>query len=134
SLMRTCLATHHRVAADGAKNSLWSSACVPQSGVSGWLNRKMFDATGGEVRSQGWSALILDTNGNGKRDEDYVEPNQPVDPAKDKRVTAALYGIGVNPVDGTVWGSVLTFAGSVIRVNPGSTPPAKTLDEIYAMP
>ena len=30
-------------------------------------------------RAQGWTPLILDTNGNGKRD-DYVEPNQPVDP------------------------------------------------------
>ena len=50
-------------------------------------------------------ALILDTNGNGKRD-DYVEPDQPVDPAKDKRVVAALYGVAVNPVDGTVWGTV----------------------------
>ena len=45
----------------------------------------MFDETGDEEKSQGWTALILDTNGNGKRD-DYVEPNQPVDPAKDKRV------------------------------------------------
>ena len=44
----------------------------------------MFDETGDEVKSQGWTALIIDTNGNGKRDA-YVEPNQPVDPAKDKR-------------------------------------------------
>ncbi len=27
-------------------------------------------------KSQGWTALVLDTNGNGKRDE-YVEPDQP---------------------------------------------------------
>ena len=44
----------------------------------------MFDETGDEEKSQGWTALILDTNGNGKRDA-YVEPNQPMDPAKDKR-------------------------------------------------
>ena len=62
-------------------------------------NRKMFEETGDEEKSQGWTPLVLDTNGNGKRD-DYVEPNQPVDPAKDKRIAAALYGIGVNPLDG----------------------------------
>ena len=56
----------------------------------GWVNTKMFDETGDEVKSQGWSPLILDTNGNDKRD-DYVEPDQPVDPTKDKRVVTALY-------------------------------------------
>jgi hypothetical protein len=133
TLIRTCFPTHHLVFAEDANNTLWTSAGGPQSGVVGWLNRKMFEETGDEQKSQGWSALILDTNGNGKRD-DYVEPNQPVDPTKDKRVTAALYGIGVNPVDGTVWGSVLTFPGYVIRVNPGSNPPATTLAELYEVP
>jgi len=47
----------------------------------------MFDETHDEEKSQGWTALILDTNGNGKRDE-YVEPDQAVDPAKDKRISA----------------------------------------------
>ena len=28
---------------------------------------------------------MLDTNGNGKRD-DYIEPDQPLDPTKDKRI------------------------------------------------
>ena len=55
----------------------------------GWLNPKMFDETHDEQKSQGWTALILDTNGNGKRDE-YVEPNQPVDPAKDKRIVGGF--------------------------------------------
>ena len=36
--------------------------------------------------------MILDTNGNGKRD-DYVEPNQPVDPTKDKRIVAGFYAV-----------------------------------------
>ena len=129
TLIRTCFPTHHLVFAEDADNTLWTSAGGPQSGVIGWLNRKMFEETGDEAKSQGWSAIVLDTNGNGKRDEDYVEPNQPVDPAKDKRITGALYGIGINPVDNTVWGSVLTFPGYVIRVNPGANPPATTLAE-----
>jgi hypothetical protein len=134
TLIRTCFPTHHLVFAEDADNTLWTSAGGPQSGVIGWLNRKMFEETGDEAKSQGWSAIVLDTNGNGKRDEDYVEPNQPVDPAKDKRITGALYGIGINPVDNTVWGSVLTFPGYVIRVNPGANPPATTLAEVYEPP
>ena len=39
----------------------------------GWLNRKMYEETGDEAKSQGWTPFILDTNGNGKRDA-YVEP------------------------------------------------------------
>jgi hypothetical protein len=35
----------------------------------GWLNTKMFDETGDAAKSQGWTALVLDTNGNGKRDD-----------------------------------------------------------------
>src|SRR5207248_3248700 len=81
----------------------------------------------------GWTALILDTNGNGKRDA-YAEPDQPLDPAKDKRVAAAFYGVTVSPADGSVWGSVLGFPGSIVRLNPGSNPPATALAERYELP
>ncbi len=133
TLIRTCFPTHHLVFAEDADNTLWTSAGGPQSGVIGWLNRKMFEETGDEARSQGWTALILDTNGNGKRD-DYVEPNQPLDPTKDKRVVAAFYGIAVSPVDGTIWGTVLGFPGYVIRLNPGPNPPATALAEVFEPP
>ena len=133
TLISTCFPTHHLVFAEDANNTLWTSAGGPQSGVIGWLNRRMFDETGDEVRSQGWTALILDTNGNGKRDA-YVEPNEPVDPTKDKRIAAAFYGVAVNPNDGTVWGSVLGFPGYVIRLDPGTNPPATALAEVFEPP
>ena len=133
TLIRTCFPTHHLVFAEDADNTLWTSAGGPQSGVIGWLNRKMFEETGDEARSQGWTALVLDTNGNGQRD-DYVEPNQPLDPTKDKRVAAAFYGIAVSPVDGTIWGTVLGFPGYVIRLNPGPNPPATALAEVFEPP
>ena len=133
TLIRTCFPTHHLVFAEDANHTLWTSAGGPGSGVIGWLNRKMFDETGDEQKSQSWTPLVLDTNGNGKRD-DYVEPDQPVDPTKDKRIVAAFYGIGVNPNDGTVWGSVLGFPGYVIRLNPGSNPPATALAEVFEPP
>ncbi|HEY3099246.1 MAG TPA: carboxypeptidase-like regulatory domain-containing protein [Methylomirabilota bacterium] len=133
TLVSTCFPTHHLVFAEDANNTLWTSAGGPQSGVIGWLNRRMFDETGDEARSQGWTALVLDTNGNGKRD-DYVEPNEPIDPTKDKRIAAAFYGVAVNANDGTVWGSVLGFPGYVIRLDPGTNPPATALTEVFEPP
>ena len=117
TLISTCFPTHHLIFAEDADQTLWTSAGGPTSGIVGWLNRKMFEETGDEVKSQGWTPLILDTNGNGKRDE-YVEPDQPVDPTKDKRVVTALYSVAVNPVDGSVWGTSLGVPGYVVRVNP----------------
>jgi hypothetical protein len=96
------------------------------------LNRKMFDETGDEEKSQGWTALILDTNGNGKRDA-YVEPNQPVDPTKDKRIMAPFYGVSPAP-DGSVWGSMLGYPGAVMRLTPGPNPPETALTEYYELP
>ena len=122
TLLSTCFSTHHLVFAEDANHTLWTSAGGPQSGVVGWLNRKVFEETGDEVKAQGWTATVLDTNGNGIRDEG------------DTTIKAAFYGIGVNPVDGTVWGSALGFPGYVIRLNPGSNPPATALTEVFEPP
>ncbi len=133
TLIDTCFSTHHLIFGEDANNTLWLSSGGAASGVLGWLNTKTFDKTGDEQKSQGWTAFILDTNGNGKRDE-YVEPDQPVDPTKDKRIVAGYYGIGFNPMDGSIWGSVLSFPGAVVRVSPGDNPPATALAEIYEVP
>jgi hypothetical protein len=126
----TCFSTHHLMFAEDANNTLWTS---PGGGNTvGWLNTKMFDETGDEEKSQGWTALIVDTNGNGKRDE-YVDWNQPTDPTKDKRYNGAFYSVAPAP-DGSVWGSVLGFPGSVVRLVPGSNPPETTLVEVYEPP
>ena len=132
-LIRTCFNTHHLVFAEDANNTLWTSAGGPAQGAIGWLNRKVYEETGDEAKAQGWTPAVIDTNGNGKRD-DYVEPNQPVDPTKDKRINAAFYGVGVNPADGTIWGSVLGFPGSIMRLDPGSDPSKTALAEIYQVP
>ena len=57
--------------------------------VEGWFDTRMFDKTGDEKQAQGWTAFVLDTNGNGKRDA-YVEPDQPLDPTKDKRINSGV--------------------------------------------
>ncbi len=125
----TCFGTHHLMFAEDANKTLWTSG---GGQVVGWLNTKMFDETHDEVKSQGWTALIMDTNGNGKRDA-YVEPNQPLDPTKDKRYGNAFYAVAPAP-DGSIWGSVLGFPGAVVRLNPGSNPPETTLVEVYEPP
>ncbi|MPZ20747.1 MAG: carboxypeptidase regulatory-like domain-containing protein [Luteitalea sp.] len=125
----TCFGTHHLMFAEDANNTLWTSG---GGQVVGWLNTKMFDETEDEMKSQGWTALIIDTNGNGKRDE-YVEPDQPLDPSKDTRFDGAFYAVSPAP-DGSVWGSVLGFPGEVIRLNPGTNPPETALAEVYELP
>jgi hypothetical protein len=130
TLISTCFSTHHLIFAEDADHTLWTSGGGP---VIGWVNTKMFDETGDEEKSQGWTPLILDTNGNGKRDE-YVEPDQAVDPSKDKRISARYYGVAVNPVDGSIWGSTLGFPGAVMRLDPGPNPPVTALTELYELP
>src|SRR5205085_10759242 len=130
----TCFPTHHVQFGFDANRTLWASSGGAGAEVLGWVNTKLFDETGDELKSQGWTPFILDTNGNGKRDEGYVEPNQPVDPTKDKRIIAGLYGIGFDPNDGTIWGSVLSMPGGVIHVIPGDNPPATTLSEYFEVP
>ncbi len=132
-LIRTCFNTHHLVFGEDANNTLWTSAGGPQQGALGWLNRKVYEETGDEQKAQGWTPIVIDTNGDGKRGE-YVEPNQPVDPTKDKRLNAGFYGIGVNPVDGTIWGNVLGYPGFIIRVDLGPDPSRTALAEVYEPP
>ena len=93
----------------------------PGGGVAGHEEVRL--ATGDAAASQGWTALVLDTNGNGKRD-DYVEPDQPIDPAKDKRINSPFYAVMPNPADGSIWGATLGVPGAVVRLMPGPNPPA----------
>jgi hypothetical protein len=130
----TCFGTHHLNFAEDANNTLWlSNPDQTEFAVVGWVNTKMFWETGDAARSQGWTPLIVDTNGNGKRDA-YVEPKQPEDPTKDKRIGLGWYGIAYSPADGTIWGSNLTFPGYVIRLNPGPNLSATALAEVYKVP
>lgn len=140
SLIDTCFTTQHLYFAKDDSDTLWLSAGAPQSGVVGWLNTKMYDETGDEAKSQGWTPIILDANGNGKRDA-YVEANQPLDPAKDKRVMAAFYGIQPSPVDKSIWGQSMDVGfsrmdqpGYIIRLTPGPNPTETALSEIYLPP
>ncbi len=106
----TCFGTHHPQFGYDADNTLWLSGTGP---VAGWVNTRVFDETHDAAKAQGWSPFVLDTNANGTRDE-YVEPNQPMDAAKDKRIVAGSgpYAVMPSPVDGSIWYTVGVFGGT----------------------
>jgi hypothetical protein len=130
----TCFGTHHLMFAEDANRTLWTSG---GGQVVGWVNTKLWEETGDEAKAQGWTALIADSNGNGRRDE-YVEPNAPADPGKDKRLQTGQYGGGpyaLSPApDGSVWGTTFGFPGAVFRLTPGANPPETALTEIFELP
>jgi len=126
----TCFSTHHLNFASDADDTLWTSG---GGDVVGWLNTRKFLATGDATSSQGWTALVVDTSGDGQRGS-YTEPGQPQQPGKDMRVDAGFYGVSVNPVDGAVWGSFVGYPGGVVRLAPGNNPPQTAIAEIFYVP
>jgi len=128
-IVDTCFSTFHLNFDNDPDNTIWSGG----GGLVGWVNTKILDETHDAGKAQGWVPLIVDTNGNGKRDP-YVEPNEPVDPAKDKRIGSSFYGVMPSPADNSVWGSFLGFPGGLVRMDPGTNPPETAMAEIYMVP
>ena len=127
----TCFGTHHLMFAEDADNTLWTSG---GGEVIGWLDANEFLETGDAAASQGWTPLILDTNGNGVRDADYVEPGDAVDPTRDKRIDPGSYYAVAPAPDGSVWGTMLGYPGAVVRLAPGDNPSETALIEYYELP
>jgi hypothetical protein len=122
----TCFSTHHLQFAQDANNTLWTSGGHE---VVGWLDTKKFDLTGDAAASQGWAPFVLDIDGNGKLDS-WTEPDQPLDPTRDRRLAVGFYAVMPNPADGSVWGTVaFRYPGAVLRFDPRTR-----LTEIYNVP
>ena len=128
----TCFGTHHVQFGYDADNTVWVSGSGP---VVGWVNTKVFWETGDAAKAQGWAPFVLDTNGNGKLDE-FVAMDQPVDPAKDKRVNTGFYAVMPHPTDGSIWGAqaalgpaMVMGTGTIIRFDPKTG-----LSEVYNVP
>jgi hypothetical protein len=135
SFIDTCFGTQHLNFAEDAHDTLWfSNNTNGHLAVVGWVDTVTYWETGDAARSQGWTPLIVDTSGNGKRDEGYNEPGQAIDPTKDTRIPYGLYGISWSPLDGSIWGSNLTHPGYLIRLDPGPNPPDTALAELYKIP
>ena len=113
-----------------ARRAAWSAGSTSRNSRKPATRRK----------SQGWTPIIVDTNGNGKRGE-FVEANAPLDPAKDKRVMAAFYGVQPSPVDDSIWGQAMDIGfsrieqpGYLMRLVPGANPSETALTEVYLPP
>ena len=124
----TCFGTHHLNLDDD--DTLWFTGSGP---VVAWFDIKVFDETGNEELAQGWTVQVLDTNGNGHRDE-YVEPGEPIDSTKDTRIERGFYGVAPSPLDGSIWGSTLGMPGGLVRLVPGDDPVNTALAEFYEVP
>src|SRR5712691_2067829 len=130
TLISTCFATHHLYFASKDPNyTLWTSAGGPGGGVVGWLNTKKYFETGDEAASQGWTPIVVDTNGNGARDDG------------DTRLRAAFYGVTPSTVDDSVWGQSMGIGfarmnqpGYLMRIVPGPNPAETALTEVYVPP
>ena len=114
-MIDTCFGTHHLLFASDANDTLWTSS-GGGGGVVGWLNTKMWDQTHDAAKSQGWTALVLDTNGNGKRDA-YVEGEQKVATAPSGESLGTASALNAAPTPrrtrastrrSMVWGSART--------------------------
>ncbi len=132
TLISTCFPTHH-LAFSRDHSVLFFSAGVIGPGVLGWLDVKKYEETGDEKQSQGWTPFVLDTSGDGKRG-DYVEADKPVEPGKDKRIAVNEYAVAISPVDGSIWGSVIGYPGSIVRTVLGPNPVETALSEVYEPP
>ena len=128
SFVNTCFATHHPQLGYDADNTLWFSGAGP---VAAWVNTKTFLETGDSAASQGWAPFVLDTSGDGKLG-DYVEPDQPIVPGKDKRIQGGSpYAVMPHPTDGSIWYTVGIFSGTpgFLRFDPKTK-----LSEVFNMP
>jgi streptogramin lyase len=108
TLIDTCYGTHHLQF--DAQGRLWTSG---DSYVIGWLDPERYDPAQPETlaAAQGWSEIVVDTNGDAKPDRALVGFN---------------YGIIPNPLDGSVWtaqpgndpGAPFEQRGRLVRYDP----------------
>jgi hypothetical protein len=126
----TCFSTHHLQF--DRHGRLWTSG---GGDVVGWLDSARFLETGDAAASQSWAPVVLDTNGNGRLDA-WTEPGTPTDATRDQRVASGgFYAVMPSPVDDSVWGTnAFRYPGAIVRMVPGSNPPATTLSERYEVP
>lgn len=109
-LIDTCFGTHH-LQFDN-KGVIWTSG---DSYVIGWFDPSQYDPAKPETlaQAQGWSEIIVDSDGDGNADTPIIGFN---------------YGIIPNPVDGSIWtaqpggdpGAGFDYRGRLVRYDPST--------------
>ena len=137
-LIGTCYGTHHLQFAEDEQDTLYFSG---GGAVIGWLDTKLYDATGDEQLTQGWCPTVIDTNGDGVITKPWNEPpprgsreTAAFDPSLDTRVVVGAYGVIANPLDDAVWIVSDDFPGRLLRLDRGGDPPASCISELYTVP
>ena len=132
TMIDTCFGTHHLEFGFDNEHTLFFSN--PAGSEIGWINTTRFDQTKDAEASQGWCPAVLDTNGDGRITE-WVEPDAPLDPTKDKRIAGRSYGFNVNPVDNSVWAAPGgTDVRTIVRWERGDDPPRSCKAEVFEPP
>ncbi len=136
-MIDTCYGTHHLQFTEDDNDTVYFSG---GGQVIGWLDTKLYDATGDERAAQGWCPTVLDTNGDGVITKPWNEPgrgNQPAanDASLDTRVVVGSYGVIGDPTDHkAVWISSNQFPGRLARLHVGDNPPETCLTEMFEVP
>ena len=118
-----CQAGHHLQIDD--HDVLWADA----GGGATYFDIAEWDESGDDEAAGGAFAFVLDTNGNGVRDDPPVTWNDTPDPTRDTALQPGGYDVIPNPVDGSVWISRHTIPGQIVRVDPDTG-----LSEVYEPP
>ncbi len=130
-----CFGIHHLMIANDKDETVYFALKIAQIGGVGWVNSRVWDTTHDAEKAQGWCPPIVDYNGDGKIGA-YTRAPQPPDPNLDRFVDGTRgYGIGVNPVDQSVWVAITKpMPGKLLRFVPGNNPPSTCMTEIYEPP
>jgi hypothetical protein len=126
----TCFDADHNHFAENAESTLYFG----QNNTLGWVDTATFDKTKNAEASQGWCPAVVDTTGDGKITQ-WTEPEQPADPAKDRRVTFGCYSLGVNKQDGGIWcAGIGPRDNKLTRIERGPDPPLTCKAEVFEPP
>jgi hypothetical protein len=145
-----CANSDHLNFARDKDNTLYMSG---EFTAMGWFDTKVWDETHDAKKAEGWCPMVIDTNGDGKIDPDrtnwgvigasnvsrptsFFDQNKSLDPKKDTLINGFIYGIGVSPKDGSVWGAnfVSFVPGGLVRMERGVHPPETCKIEYFEPP
>jgi hypothetical protein len=126
----TCFDADHNHFAENAESTLYFG----QNNMLGWVDTATFDKTKNAEAAQGWCPAVVDTTGDGKITQ-WTEPEQPQDPAKDRRFTFGCYSVGINKQDGAAWcAGIGPRDQKLTRIERGPNPPLTCKAEVFEPP
>jgi streptogramin lyase len=126
-----CFGQSHAVFANDKDETLYFSL---RTGGLGWFKTQVWNKTHDTIKSQGWCPAVIDYNGDGKTGQFTVEGDA-LDPKYDRLPIVDGYGMGINPVDGSVWYTAPgPMPGRIVRAIPGANPPSTCATEVYEPP